>query len=245
MPELLKILEEVKAQHEKLTDEIRTDVTIDPTVILRRIKATTTMEDPTQTVQKTLNRMSKKISDDLSRQINKIIGSRGKTSSLRTTGLAIGQAISGALTGEGRSLITMIEQGFISQNVSLIKSIAEEYHNKVEHTVWSALREGKSTTEFQEELQHAYNLSSNRARLIARDQSGKLYGQLNKVRQEDVGIKHFIWRTVRDNRVREAHRKLEGKKFSWEEGANGLFPGQDYQCRCWAEPDPEDILGKG
>ena len=61
-------------------------------------------------------------------------------------------------------------------------------------------------------------------------------------------VQNLVWEAIRtgqsvgDNRVREKHRQLEGKIFSWGTGANGLYPGQDYQCRCWAEPVWEEIV---
>ena len=45
-----------------------------------------------------------------------------------------------------------------------------------------------------------------------------------------------------DNRVREQHEHLNGKKFTHQHGANGLFPGQDVQCRCTAEPDIDGAM---
>jgi len=43
----------------------------------------------------------------------------------------------------------------------------------------------------------------------------------------------FIWRTVGDDRVRGAHAALEGEIRSWGDSPD---PGEDYNCRCWAEP---------
>ncbi len=45
----------------------------------------------------------------------------------------------------------------------------------------------------------------------------------------------YIWRTVQDDKVRGAHAAREGKTFSWTNPPNGGHPGEDYNCRCWAE----------
>ncbi|MCB9988629.1 MAG: peptidoglycan-binding protein [Rhodospirillales bacterium] len=51
----------------------------------------------------------------------------------------------------------------------------------------------------------------------------------------------YIWRTVGDGKVRPAHAALNGTVRSWRHSHPN--PGEDYNCRCWAEPttDPELI----
>lgn len=46
----------------------------------------------------------------------------------------------------------------------------------------------------------------------------------------------YIWRTVEDDKVRSSHRQYNGKIFSWDNPPQGGHPGEDYNCRCWAEP---------
>ncbi len=47
---------------------------------------------------------------------------------------------------------------------------------------------------------------------------------------------HYIWRTQRDGRVRPSHQENDGKIFAWDEPPPTGHPGEDYGCRCWAEP---------
>ena len=47
---------------------------------------------------------------------------------------------------------------------------------------------------------------------------------------------HYIWRTVGDDKVREEHAVREGKVFAYDNPPEGGNPGEDYNCRCWAEP---------
>ena len=49
----------------------------------------------------------------------------------------------------------------------------------------------------------------------------------------------YIWRTVKDSDVRPAHAAREGQTFSWTNPPEGGHPGEDYNCRCWAEPVAE------
>ncbi len=43
----------------------------------------------------------------------------------------------------------------------------------------------------------------------------------------------YIWRTVGDGRVRGQHAALAGQQRQWNDSPD---PGEDFNCRCWAEP---------
>lgn len=43
---------------------------------------------------------------------------------------------------------------------------------------------------------------------------------------------YYIWRTVGDDKVRGAHKEYEGTLRAWRDAPD---PGEDYNCRCWAE----------
>lgn len=47
---------------------------------------------------------------------------------------------------------------------------------------------------------------------------------------------HYIWRTRGDNKVRTAHAGNNGRVFSWDNPPPTSHPGEDFGCRCWAEP---------
>mgnify|MGYP003645783631 CR=1 FL=1 len=79
-----------------------------------------------------------------------------------------------------------------------------------------------------------YSLDSH-ARMIAHDQISKLNAGLNRARQTAAGIDSFVWETQKDNRVRPAHRRLQGRRFTWDDGWNGVYPGEPVACRCWAK----------
>lgn len=131
-------------------------------------------------------------------------------------------------------------------NVSLIKSIDARYFADIEKAVIEALEQGRTTKQLTAELRQRYGVSQGRARLIARDQLGKLNGEITRQRQTDLGVRSYRWSTSGDERVRPLHRDLDGKVFPWDaphptEG----HPGQAVQCRCVAEPVFEDELDDG
>jgi len=67
---------------------------------------------------------------------------------------------------------------------------------------------------------------------LARNETGNLYAQECKDLMIENGIEHFVWHTMKDDRVRESHAEREGLVFS----INDELPGEDFNCRCWAEP---------
>lgn len=54
--------------------------------------------------------------------------------------------------------------------------------------------------------------------------------------------KYFIWRTQLDAEVRQDHLMLDGKIFYRDLPPLNYMPGSKYDCRCYAENVPEDIL---
>lgn len=47
---------------------------------------------------------------------------------------------------------------------------------------------------------------------------------------------HYIWRTRGDGRVRTSHAANNGRIFSWDNVPPTGHPGEDFGCRCIAEP---------
>ena len=130
---------------------------------------------------------------------------------------------------------------WIDYNVSLIETIPEQTLDKMHDIVYEGFTKGKTTTRIVNEIQRAYGISKRRAKLIARDQTAKLNGQIQQAQQRDAGIEEYIWYTTGDNRVRSSHRELHGKKFRWDDppvnkDGRKCNPGEDYQCRCIGRP---------
>jgi len=140
---------------------------------------------------------------------------------------------------------------FGKENVGLIKSIKDKSLSTIESNAQRAIRSGLRHEAIAQQIEDEFNTTKARARLIARDQVSKLNGQLTQLRQNDIGIKEYIWRTSGDERVRASHAIMDGKRCRWDDptvyfdgkawvprpsSAVQEHPGQDYQCRCWAEP---------
>lgn len=138
-----------------------------------------------------------------------------------------------------------IVEGFVAENAALIKDVPARVVTEVEQMATRAVASGRRHEEIAAELEERFGISENRAKLIARDQVGKLYGQINASRQKEVGIERFIWRTSNDERVRDEHRELEAESeaepFSYDDPPSEGLPGEPINCRCHAEPVFEEL----
>lgn len=61
-------------------------------------------------------------------------------------------------------------------------------------------------------------------------------GLINQLRQQDLGIERYIWRSQDDAKVRDSHSQYDDQVFRWDEPPAGGHPGQAHNCRCYAEP---------
>jgi SPP1 gp7 family putative phage head morphogenesis protein len=133
-----------------------------------------------------------------------------------------------------------------NQNLALIKSLPEGVVDQLRGRMTDALVRGTSLRDLRRIIIERTDASVSRATLIARDQIGKLNGQLAQYRQSNAGVKEYVWRTMADERVRPTHRSFNGKTYSWKRGSPEGHPGEPIQCRCVADPIfPELTLDDG
>ena len=130
----------------------------------------------------------------------------------------------------------------VEANVALIKSIPSQYADKLEALVMNALQTGQTNDDLAQEIKKLGHSTDNRARLIARDQMGKINGGINKKRQTSMGVETYDWLDSHDDRVRPLCASHNGKTFRWDTPPKGGHPGQKIGCRCTAVPNYEDIL---
>lgn len=127
-------------------------------------------------------------------------------------------------------------KGFTKENVDLITKVGRDTKRRVEKIVFESIEKGRNYQELTRRIQDDMDIGRRRAVLIARDQTGKLYGQINAERQTELGITRFTWRTSNDERVRDEHAELEGEEFEYANPPSEGIPGEAIQCRCYAEP---------
>ena len=157
-------------------------------------------------------------------------------------------------------------EGWVSQSVAtwsdlnfeLIRSLTDDYIKKVNTTVVTAVTDGTNYRDLTKQIQAVnQNMTRARAKLIARDQIGKLNGTLTKRRQSDAGVEDYTWKTANDERVRSRHKNMQGKTCEWKDASKvkvgqtwadrsattmpSGHPGYEIQCRCYATPNMDEI----
>ncbi|CAJ1226644.1 minor capsid protein [Lactiplantibacillus xiangfangensis] len=138
----------------------------------------------------------------------------------------------------GDAQLQSFVKGKVAENVSYITSIRDDYANKVEQVIYRGVTGGQSYGEMGQAIQHQAHVSRSKASFIARDQSGSIYGQMTKQRHQAAGINKFQWETMEDERVRPSHAAREGVIYDYDTA--DLLPGEDFNCRCTADPVFDD-----
>ncbi|EZQ11650.1 phage minor head protein [Acinetobacter sp. Ver3] len=175
--------------------------------------------------------LATKVVMDTSKEVDKQIASHTKT--------ILGVDLTPFFRG---SDIQDVIDNQIAANVSLIKSIPSQYTDKLEALVMNALQTGQTNEELAQEIKKLGHSTDIRARLIARDQMGKINGAINKKRQTSMGVETYDYLTAKDERVRPLCRRHHGQTFRWDTPPEGGHPGEKIGCRCTAVPNYEDIL---
>lgn len=97
-------------------------------------------------------------------------------------------------------------------------------------------------------IQDSYDVSKNKAKFLARQETSLLMTKFKETRYVDAGVEWYQWGCVsgsKNHPVRPWHKALEGKRFRWDdppittkagEPIRRNNPGQDYNCRCFAKP---------
>jgi SPP1 gp7 family putative phage head morphogenesis protein len=147
-----------------------------------------------------------------------------------------------------------------NQNYDLIRSDMRKYISDINGLTEKAVTSGWSIKELTKQIQELdEKITKARAEFIARDQTGKLNGQITQRRMESVGLTMYIWETSGDERVRPSHEIMDDRLCRWDDstvcsedggktwmprpsGAVQLHPGFDWQCRCCATSYWEELV---
>ena len=234
----------------KLTKSMRYDVKnkIFPIIRLLEKKYTTDsyVEDITQVVAmlslKYANETAS-VAKTIAKKMVYNISSKNKKSFDKSLKNQTGVDLSDILVDDG---LTDFLDAQVSKNVSLIKSIPQEYFKSIETVVMNGVANGLRFEEIAKQIGGIKGISSvngklqNRIKLIARNETSNINSSINKRRQEWLEIKEFKWVTAHDERVRTSHARINGNIYNWDDLpiVDGVktFPGQPINCRCIAIP---------
>lgn len=133
-----------------------------------------------------------------------------------------------------------ILQATVQQNVSLIKSIPEQYLKNVEGAVMRSVQKGRDLGGLAKELQKNYGVTKRRAAFIARSQNNMATGAINAARQVELGLQATWRHSGAGKHPRPTHLRNNGKLYDPKKGwfdpdpkvKAWIFPGQLPECRC-------------
>ncbi len=125
----------------------------------------------------------------------------------------------------------------LAENIGLIRSIPEEYLQKVEGIVARSYSTGRDLETMVAQIKKLYPEASNHAVLIARDQSNKANAVVIRARQLELGIVEALWLHSHGGKVpRPDHLAADGRRYKVAEGCliSGEYiqPGEKINCRC-------------
>jgi SPP1 gp7 family putative phage head morphogenesis protein len=146
---------------------------------------------------------------------------------------------------------TSVEQVLANRlqaNVYLIGSISGQALDQARSVIDEGFRSGLRVEDLAARLVERFDVAESRAILIARDQTGKLNAQITEARNREIGVTEYEWQTSGDGRVRDSHSELNGTVHRYDnppvtnDDGDHNNPGEDYQCRCNAQPRLENVL---
>jgi uncharacterized protein with gpF-like domain len=136
--------------------------------------------------------------------------------------------------------INDILQATARENVSLIKTISQEYLSDVEQLVMRSVTTGRDLGGLRADIEKRFGITKNRARLISRQSNNNCTAMLKRARESELGITESIWHHSHAGKVpRPEHESWNGKKYNiktgmWSEVAKKwVWPGTDFNCRCY------------
>jgi len=141
-----------------------------------------------------------------------------------------------------------VSTALVSENVSLIKSIPQEYLKDVTGSVMRSITTGRGIADLIPDLEKYEGISYRRAKNIALDQTRKAYNTINRQKLLNNGVKQFEWgHSGGSLHPRESHIDIAGKVFSFEhireeQAALGVpqadrgLPGEPINCKCYMRP---------
>lgn len=128
--------------------------------------------------------------------------------------------------------------------VGFIKSIPDDYLNKVNDAVLNSIQGGNGLADLEPYLEKQGNKTRNWAHNTAMDQTRKTYNDLNKQRMAKAGVTKGEWiHSGGSQHPRPLHQDYDGKTYDLNKGApvgddggNYVQPGEEPNCRCTFAP---------
>jgi SPP1 gp7 family putative phage head morphogenesis protein len=139
------------------------------------------------------------------------------------------------LLGSGDVSVTL--QSVLNENLALIRSLNDQMRNGISGAVFRGLTQRLAARDVAREIRRVSDVGQSRSELIAADQIQKLTGRLDQERQQQVGVKSFVWLHSHKKYPRPWHLARDGQTFAWDSTvAKTDPPGFAIRCGCRAQP---------
>jgi len=123
-----------------------------------------------------------------------------------------------------------------------IKKWSNDNILKLRQEVLSNVTAGNRFGSLVSTIQANYQVSRNKAKFLARQETSLAVANMRQQRYADAGVVSYRWSSSGDERVRLRHKELNGKIFQFSDppmsGENGEpgNPGEPFGCRCTPIP---------
>jgi len=136
----------------------------------------------------------------------------------------------------------------ILENANLIKTLPLTLSKELTKFISTKAYEGIRASEIAETLEgKIFQYTHARANTIARTESSKAMTALTEARSKDVGVNWYVWKSASDQRVRNAHKHMQGvlvkfddppspEELVHEKNVGHYNAGNIYNCRCFPRP---------
>lgn len=133
----------------------------------------------------------------------------------------------------------------LTQSLELsVKDFTQEMVADLRQLVEQNALKGMRSDKLAAIIEAKFGVSKRKAEFLADQETGLLMAKYRQARYQDIGVQEYIWEvsmagSAPDSRVRPDHRKLQGRRFSFNnppvcDTATGrrCNPGEDFRCRC-------------
>jgi uncharacterized protein with gpF-like domain len=139
--------------------------------------------------------------------------------------------------GKEELRIANVVQSSLAENVSLIKTIPQEYHNKVLLSVTNTTGVGGNAKQLFDDIMEIGQSTTKRAKFIASDQTMKATTAINRQQSIETGLTKAVWnKSIAGKTHRKSHANADGKIFDIADGClidgEYILPRYKINCKC-------------
>lgn len=214
-----RMAEPMKQDINLILEQMRRDNTLTPAEVGRRL----------ENIRKTYEEMFAMNANQLAKSWVDRVNLNNRKKTMAQLREALGIDVGTILNEDMRKELDIM----MLESATYIKTIPTQLVGKVAERVlqhYKGIQFPENRT-LQGQIKEEFKVSDNRAKVLARDQTAKMNTSISAIRQNDIGIEMYIWRTVQDERVvgkpggrypkgtklHKNHYIMEGKYCMWKD----------------------------